>query len=58
MIGPRPSAIANTTLDDGVFGLNDAATAQSGSIMLHIFPRTMTDDDGMMMRGDPGVKMA
>ena len=46
-------AIANTTMDDGVFGLNAAATAQSGSIMLHIFPRSMMGDDGMMMRGIP-----
>ena len=50
-------AIANTTMDDGVFGLSDGATAQSGSIMLHIFPRSMMGDDGMMMRGDPDVKM-
>ena len=31
-------AIANTTRDDGVFGLSGGAVEQSGSVMLHAFP--------------------
>ena len=50
-------AIANTTLDDGVFGLSAGATAQAGSIMLHTFPRSMMNDDGEMMMMEPGVEM-
>ena len=50
-------AIANTTLDDGVFGLSGGATAQAGSIMLHTFPRSMMGDDGEMMMMEPGVEM-
>ena len=45
-------AIANTTLDDGVFGISDGAAAQSGDITLHTFPRSTMDDDGMMMMMD------
>ena len=33
-------AIANTTMDDGVFGISGGAAAQSGKIMLHAFPRS------------------
>jgi len=46
-------AIANTTMDDGVFGLSGGAAAQSGSVMLHAFPRAMMGGDGMMHMGDP-----
>ena len=49
-------AIANTTLDDGIFGISEGATPQSGGIMLHTFPRSMMNDDGMMMMADPGVE--
>ena len=45
-------AIANTTMDDGVFGISDGAAAQSGDIMLHTFPRSTMGDDGMMMMMD------
>ena len=39
-------AIANTTGDDGVFGLSGGAVEQSGSVMLHAFPRSIpTADD-------------
>ena len=48
-------AIANTTLDDGVFGLSGGATAQSGGITLHTFPKSYMGDDGMTMMGDPGA---
>ena len=50
-------AIANTTLDDGVFGLSKGATAQAGSIELHVFPRSKMDDDGVMTMAKPDVKM-
>ena len=46
-------AIANTTLDDGVFGINDGAAAQNGKIMLHAFPRSVMGEDGMMTMHDP-----
>ena len=45
-------AIANTTMDDGVFGLNTGAAAQSGDITIHPFPRSTMGDDGMMMMMD------
>jgi hypothetical protein len=48
-------AIANTTRDDGVFGLSGGATAQSGGITLHTFPRSYMGEDGMMMMGDAGA---
>ena len=48
-------AIANTTKDEGVFGLSVGATPQSGSIMLHMFPRSMMNDDGMMMMAEPSA---
>ena len=44
-------AIANTTMDDGVFGLNTGAAAQSGDITIHPFPRS--GEDGMMMEMNP-----
>ena len=50
-------AIANTTMDDGVFGLSGGATAQSGGITLHTFPRSYMGEDGMMMMADPGMMM-
>ena len=50
-------AIANTTMDDGVFGLSPGATAQAGSIELHAFPRSMMGDDGEMMMMEPRVEM-
>ena len=46
-------AIANTTLDDGVFGISGGAAAQSGNIMLHAFPRSTMGDDDMMMMHEP-----
>ena len=46
-------AIANTTLDDGVFGINAGAAAQPGNIVLHAFPRSMMGEDGMMMMPPP-----
>ena len=46
-------AIANTTMDDGVFGISGGAAAQSGNIMLHAFPRSVMGEDGMMMMHDP-----
>ena len=39
-------AIANTTKDDGVFGLSGGAVEQSGSVVLHAFPRSIPDADG------------
>ena len=48
-------AIANTTLDDGIFGISDGATPQSGSITLHTFPRSEMNDDGMRVMADPGA---
>ena len=45
-------AIANTTMDDGVFGISAGAAAQNGDITLHTFPRSMMGDDGMMMMMD------
>ena len=48
-------AIANTTMDDGVFGLSAGAAAQSGSIMLHTFPQSgLMMDGGMMDDGAMG----
>ena len=31
-------AIANTTMDDGIFGLSDGATAQRGAVTMYAFP--------------------
>ena len=31
-------AIANTTMDDGIFGLSAGATAQRGSVTMYAFP--------------------
>ena len=39
-------AIANTTKDDGVFGLSGGAVEQSGSVVLHAFPRSIPVADG------------
>ena len=39
-------AIANTTKDDGVFGLSGGAVEQSGSVVLHAFPRSIPAADG------------
>ena len=46
-------AIANTTLDDGIFGISEGATPQAGGITLHTFPRSGMNDDGMMMMAEP-----
>ena len=46
-------AIANTTMDDGVFGITGGAAAQSGKIMLHAFPRSVMGEDGMRTMDDP-----
>ena len=39
-------AIANTSSDDGVFGLSGGAVEQSGSVVLHAFPRSIPTADG------------
>ena len=39
-------AIANTTGDDEVFGLGGGAVEQSGSVVLHAFPRSIPTADG------------
>ena len=39
-------AIANTSMDDGVFGLSRGAVEQSGSVVLHGFPRSIPTFDG------------
>ena len=39
-------AIANTTGNDGVFGLGGGAVEQSGSVVLHAFPRSIPTFDG------------
>ena len=44
-------AIANTTMDDGVFGISGGAAAQGGNIMLHAFPRSTYGEDGMKTMG-------
>ena len=46
-------AIANTTMDDGVFGISGGAAAQPGNIVLHAFPRSTMGEDGMMTMHDP-----
>ena len=48
-------AIANTTLDDDIFGISEGATPQSGDITLHAFPRSEKNDDGMRVMKDPGA---
>ena len=50
-------AISNTTLDDGVFGINDGAEAQNGDIILHAFPRSAYGEDGMKTMGTPWTTM-
>ena len=39
-------SIANTTSDDGVFGLSGGAVEQSGSVVVHAFPRSIPTIDG------------
>ena len=36
-------AIANTTMDDGIFGLSAGATAQRGSVIMYAFPHWRKD---------------
>ena len=54
-------AIANTTMDDGIFGLSAAATAQRGSVIMYAFPTgEKTADDystAMGYTGDPTMAM-
>ncbi len=38
--------IANTSSDDGVFGVSGGAVEQSGSVVLHAFPRSIPTADG------------
>ena len=45
--------IANTTSDDGVFGLSGGAVEQSGSVVLHAFPRSIPTFDGSSGRVPP-----
>jgi len=39
-------SIANATSDDGVFGLSSGAVEQSGSVVLHAFPKSIPTFDG------------
>ena len=50
-------AIANTTRDDGVFGLSGGAVEQSGSVMLHAFPRSIPTFDGSSGRVPEAMAM-
>ena len=50
-------AIANTTGDDGVFGLSGGAVEQSGSVVLHAFPRSIPTFDGSSGRVPPAKVM-
>ena len=54
-------AIANTTMDEGIFGLSAGATAQRGSVIMYAFPTgEKTADDystAMGYTGDPTMAM-
>ena len=53
-------AIANTTMDDGIFGLSAGATAQRGSVTMYAFPTgEKTDDNATEMgyTGEPTMAM-
>lgn len=48
-------AIANTSMDDGIFGLSGGATAQNGAVYLHAYPTGDKDADGSTMEGYTGM---
>ena len=54
-------AIANTTMDDGIFGLSAGATAQRGSVIMYAFPtgeKTVDDySTAMGYMGEPTMAM-
>ena len=47
--------VANTTGDDGVFGLGRGAAPQSGSVLLHAYPRSIPTFDGSSGRVPPSM---
>jgi hypothetical protein len=53
-------AIANTTMDDGIFGLSAGATAQRGSVTMYAFPtgdKTEHNATAMGYTGEPTMTM-
>ena len=53
-------AIANTTMDDGIFGLSGGATAQRGAITIYAFPtgeKTADYSTDLGYMGEPTVSM-
>ena len=53
-------AIANTTMDDGIFGLSAGATAQRGSVIMYAFPtgeKTAHNATAMGYTGEPTMAM-
>ena len=53
-------AIANTTMDDGIFGLSTGATAQRGTITMYAFPtgvKTPNNATDMGYTGEPTMTM-
>ena len=53
-------AIANTTMDDGIFGLSAGATAQRGAITMYAFPtgeKTAHNATDMGYTGEPTMTM-
>ena len=53
-------AIANTTMDDGIFGLSSGATAQSGAITMYAFPtgtKTAHNATDLGYTGEPTMTM-
>jgi hypothetical protein len=53
-------AIANTTMDDGIFGLSAGATAQRGSVTMYAFPtgdKTEHNATAMGYTGEPTMAM-
>ena len=53
-------AIANTTMDEGIFGLSAGATAQRGSVTMYAFPTGKKTDDystEMGYTGEPAMTM-
>ena len=53
-------AIANTTMDDGIFGISDGATAQRGPVTLYAFPtgeKTAHNATDLGYTGEPTMTM-
>ena len=53
-------AIANTTMDEGIFGLSAGATAQRGSVIMYAFPtgdKTEHNATAMGYTGEPTMAM-